>query len=480
LRKNYYYNLLLTVSNLLIPLLSFPYAARVLGPTGIGQAQFIFLVGQYLSIIAALGIPIYGAREVARLRNDPAALSQLLRALLVVNGVAGVLIFGVFCIWVLSTPALGASQQLYLVGGLLILLSFTSVEWVYTGLEAFRKLALRSVLIKLLSLMGLFLLVHSAADLSRYLLLQIGTLIAYNLLNFRGVLRHLNPGSGALRIRPHLRPLLLIFGTTLASTLYTTFDSILLGLLASDQAVGYYTAATKVAKIALPLVMAYGATLLPAITATVRDQDSSALQVHIQNSYDYIIAISVPMSVGLFAFARPLIELFSGAAFAPAILTLQLLSPMPVLIGLGYFWGYQVVLPMGEEKILLLAAVFGVLVSLAANFSLVPLMQQHGAAVAGIAAELVVTITYYWGGRRYIRLPEGYRRLAETVLAAMPFLGVVLLPEPFWATNTVVKLVLLGGSSILLYSSLQLFVFRNPAWQAVWSRILSVFKRFSS
>jgi O-antigen/teichoic acid export membrane protein len=253
-----------------------------------------------------------------------------------------------------------------------------------------------------------------------------------------------------------------------------------LGLLASDQAVGFYTAATKVAKIALPLVMAYGATLLPAITATVRDQDTPALQTHIQNSYDYIIAISVPLSVGLFAFARPLIELFSGAAFAPAILTLRLLAPMPLLIGLGYFWGYQVVLPMGREKVLLIAALLGVLVSLAANFSLVPLIKQNGAAVAGIAAELVVTATYYWGGRKYIRLPEGYRRLAETILAAAPFLGVLLLPEGFWNTHAVVKLVLLGGSGMLLYSSLQLFVFRNPAWQAVWSRIGSVFKRFSS
>lgn len=471
MRKNYLYNLLLTASNLVIPLLSFPYAARVLGPSGIGKAQFVFLLSQYLALIAALGIPIYGAREVARQRSQPAALASLLRSLLTVNALTGLVLFTGFLVCIFALPALYDARLLYLTGSVMVLLSFTSVEWVYTGLETFRQLALRSVALKLLSLAGLFIFVRQPADLAIYLLLQVGAVLGFNLLNFRGVLPRLK--GGALQIRPHLRPLLLIFGTTIASTLYTTFDSILLGLLASDAAVGYYTAATKVAKIALPLITAYAVVLLPGITVAVAEDKPEALQLHLRNSYTYITGLGVPAMAGLFVFAPALIRIFSGAAFGPAILTLRLLAPMPLLVGLGYFWGYQVALPLGKERVLLTAALWGMAVSLLGNFSLVPFLQQDGAAISGIAAELVVTVAYYLGVRKSLTVPGSARLLGEALLAALPFGAVLLLPPHLWEeSRALLWLALLGSGCVLLYGLLQIFLFRNQALRQALGRYL--------
>lgn len=471
MRKNYFYNLLLTASNLVIPLLSFPYAARVLGPAGIGRAQFVFLLCQYLALLAALGIPIYGAREVARLHSQPAALASLLRSLLTVNFLTGLVLFAGFLFCIFTLPALSGARPLYLTGSLMVLLSFTSVEWVYTGLETFRQLALRSVALKLLSLGGLFLLVHHPTDLALYLALQVGTVLGYNLLNFRGLVRMLK--GGMVQIRPHLRPLLLLFGTTIASTLYTTFDSILLGLLASDAAVGYYTAATKVAKIALPLITAYAVVLLPGITVAIAEEKPEALQTHLHRSYAYITGLGVPAMAGLFVFAPALIHIFSGAAFAPAILTLRLLAPMPLLVGLGYFWGYQVALPLGKERILLTAALWGVGVSLLGNFMLVPVLAQDGAAVSGIGAELAVTLAYYLGVRKNVAVPGSARLLGEALLAALPFAIILFLPPRLWEqSSSLLWLTLLGGSTTLTYIVLQLFLFRNEALRQALGRYL--------
>lgn len=453
-------------------MLIFPYAARVLAPEGIGKAQFIFLLSQYIALLAALGIPIYGAREVARLRSQPAALSGLLRALLLLNGLTGLVLFLLFAGCALWLPQLAPNQTLYLTGSLLILFSFTSVEWAYTGLEIFRQMALRSVFIKTLSLLCLFIWVRSPADLQFYLSLQVGSLLLYNFLNLSGLLPHLKKQNISLHLKSHIKPLLLIFGTTIASTLYTTFDSILLGFLATDAAVGYYTAATKIAKISLPLVMAYGAVSLPAITVAIKEENTTVLADHLQKSYAYITSIGAPISVGLFAFAKPLVLLFSGDAFGPAILTLRLLAPMPLLIGLGYFWGYQVALPLGREKVLLYAALLGMVVSVVGNLLLVPLLQQDGAAISGIAAELAVTIVYYAGVKNQLHVPDSFRVLFQSIGASLPFLVALLLPGNQWSQHFFLWLALLGGISLLLYVLLQLFFFRNPVLRSLLSRYI--------
>ncbi len=479
MKKNYIYNLLLTVWNLLIPLVSFPYAARVLGPEGIGKAQFIFLLSQYISILAALGIPIYGTREVARLRHDPAALQRLTRELLTINLLTGTGLFLALVLAVESGAVPAADKRLYYGGGILILLSFTSLDWLYTGLERFRALALCSVATKTASVAALFLFVKTRLDTGTYLAIQVGTLLLYNGINLWGVRPLLRGRLHGLHYRPHFKSLFFIFGTTIASTMYTTFDSVLLGLLSSKTAVGYYTAATKISKISLPVVMAYGGVSLPRITAAVQSGDAS-LDAILRRSYAYVILLGVPATVGLFVFAPHLVYLFSGPEFSPAVRTLRIVSVYPLLIGLGYFWGYQVALPLGRERLLLTAAVAGMIASLVLNGLLVPHFRQDGAAAAGAVAECVVGALYFLLVRRSTPFRAGGRLFSAAALSAAPFFAFSFLPGEFWGMGRWLTFGISAAACAVVYGATQLFLFKNEPLRAGRASLLALRARFAA
>src|ERR1035437_7348340 len=85
LKKNFVHNILFILSNILFPIISFSYTARVLGPEGIGKVQFVITFAQYFVMVAALGIPVYGVREVAKARGDQNRLNKLFSELLFIN-----------------------------------------------------------------------------------------------------------------------------------------------------------------------------------------------------------------------------------------------------------------------------------------------------------------------------------------------------------------------------------------------------------
>jgi O-antigen/teichoic acid export membrane protein len=209
--------------------------------------------------------------------------------------------------------------------------------------------------------------------------------------------------------------------------------------------------------------MAYGSVLLPAITEAVQRNRNEELNVTLSKSYAYIVGLGMPASLGLFVFAPALVILFSGEAFAPAILTLRILSPFPLIIGLGYFWGYQVLLPMGKERSLLKAAVVGMFASVLLNIVLVPRLGQDGAAVAGVVAEVLVTLCYFWTIRKSLPYRPGFKPTGLALLACTPFIAAYFLPTDFLAHSMGITFAVCGAVCAVLYMAIQLLVFRNEA-----------------
>jgi O-antigen/teichoic acid export membrane protein len=461
LRKKYFYNLLLTVFSLLIPVINFPYVTRVLGPEGLGKAQFVITFCQYISLLAALGIPIYGIREVARVKHSKESLSRTFIELLLINLLTCVFCFAVFLIIILQLPYFRGDRQMFIYSSVLILLGFSSIDWLYTGLEAFKLMALRSIAIKIAGVALTFILVRQKQDAGIFLMINVVSILANNAVNLWYIRDKIDWHIQGIALKQHLRPLFFIFGTTIASTLYTTFDTVILGLLSGDQAVGLYTAATKLTKIAIPVITALGGTLVGEITRNMVEARSADLDTVLNRSYTYIVLLGVPVSVILFAFAPPLIQLFSGTAFQRAVVTMRIMAFLPILIGLGYFWGYQVILPMGKEKYLMYAAVIGMLTSLTLNLSLTPAMRENGAAIANAASELIVTASYFMFIRRYMTVRIRRHYLLQAVIASVPFLLFLCLPTDYaWhsLTLTLAINIMLGGSAYLL---LQIFAFKN-------------------
>ena len=85
LKFNFLMNMLLTVSNFLFPLLTFPYVSRVLSPIGTGKVAFAYCLVSYFSIFAAFGVANYGIRACAQVRDNKEKLSKIVQEILLIH-----------------------------------------------------------------------------------------------------------------------------------------------------------------------------------------------------------------------------------------------------------------------------------------------------------------------------------------------------------------------------------------------------------
>jgi O-antigen/teichoic acid export membrane protein len=221
---------------------------------------------------------------------------------------------------------------------------------------------------KLISLILLFIFVKTGSDIYNYLWISIFSIIGNQLYNFIDIFLQLDTRNPEIFIRKHVKPLLLIFGATIASSIYTLWDTIILYFLTTPEIVGYYTVSTKLTKLIIPVITAIGATLIPTITYFYNNNQIEIAKTYIRTSLDITIFTTIPITVGLMMLAPELIFTFAGNAFSPSIVTMQIMSVMPIIIGLGHLMSFQLLIPFGENRAVLVAMFIGLAVSIITNF----------------------------------------------------------------------------------------------------------------
>ena len=457
-KKNYIFNLLLTGFNILFPVISFPYAAKILGPIGIGKVQFILSFTQYFALVAALGIPIYGVRIISQSTHDSKLLYKNLSELLYIHVVCSAIITTIYLVVIYSFSFFSGDKSLYLLSGLIILMGFTSVDWYFTGIENFKLIAVRSVSIKVISLIGLFVFVKVRADYNIYLIISLFSILGNNVINILSIKKYLV--FSHLGVKRHFKPLMFTFGTTLATSMYTMLDTVLIGFLADERSVGLYSASVKLPRLAIPFIISSATVLMPRISKLFGDGDFEALKTILNKSFNFIIIVATPVFIGLLFLAPQLIYILSGAQFNGAVLTLQILSPLALIIGLGYFWGFQILIPAGKEREMLISVIIGMVVNLSLNFILIPFYKQNGAAVANVTSELVVTLAYMYFCYKVIPFKIPHKSLFFNLLATIPFVAVVLIGAMMKMN---VYLILIASSVLFIgsYLLIQVRLFKN-------------------
>lgn len=457
-KKNYIFNLLLTGFNVLFPVISFPYVAKIIGPIGIGKVQFILSFTQYFALIAALGIPIYGVRVISQSTHNTKLLYKNLSELLSIHIFCSVLITILYFIIILSFSFFSNDKMLYFLSGSMILMGFTSIDWYFTGVENFKLIAIRSVSIKAISLIGLFLFVKVRSDYNIYLIISLFAILGNNVINIISVRRHINLSTKG--IKKHLRPLMYTFGTTVATSMYTMLDTILIGFFSDERSVGLYSASVKLTKLSIPFIISSATVLMPRISKYFGQNDMESLNITLNKSFNYIVIIAVPICIGLLFLAPELIYVFSGSQFNDAVLSMQILSPLALIIGLGYFWGFQILIPAGKEREVLISVILGMVFNLSMNCILIPIYKQNGASIANVISELIVTLSYMFFCLRVIPFKISHKPLLFNLLATIPFIIIVLFFKAL-KLNAYYTLIISSALFIGLYFLIQIKLLKN-------------------
>lgn len=392
LKKNAFFSFLNSFTTLLFPLITFPYASRILLPEGIGKVNFAVSIESYFAMIAGLGISSYATREAAKLRENKNELSKFSKEIIIINFSSMIIAYILLIICILFIPKLNNYKLLILIRSSSIFFTTIGMNWLFQAQEDFKYITIRSLIFKIIGLLFLFLFVTKQEDTLEYIIFGILTSVASNICNLFYSRKYINyKYKCKLEIKKHLHFIFIFFGMTFITSIYTTLDTSMLGFLSDDIQVGYYTAATKLNKLSLGLLTSLTAVLLPRLAYYKQNNEDEKFIQLSEKAICIILLLSIPMVIGLIFLAKPLVLIFSGTNFLPAVSTMNIISPVIFIIGLASITGSQILPAIEKEKIVLLAVTCGALTNVLMNSMFIPRYGAFGAGIGTIAAETVVT-----------------------------------------------------------------------------------------
>ena len=328
IKLNFVMNAALTMSSIIFPIITFPYVSRILMPSGTGRVTFATSLISYFSMFAQLGIPTYGIRACAQVRDDKGKLSKTVQELLIINLIMSFFAYVFLAIALITVPRLFEDRILYIIISSTILLNVVGMEWLYKGLEKYSYITIRSVIFKFIALIAMFVFVHKKEDYVIYGAISIFAASASNILNIIHARRYIDFSfEGHYDLRKHLKAVLIFFAMSCATIIYTNLDTVMLGFMKSDIDVGYYNAAVKIKVILVQVVASLGGVLLPRCSYYVEKGMWADFKRICSKALNFVVVIALPLSVYFIIYAQDAIMFLSGSEYLGAILPMKIIMP---------------------------------------------------------------------------------------------------------------------------------------------------------
>ncbi len=466
IKRNLFFQFLESALLVLLPLITFPYISRILGPEKIGLINFVDFTAQIFLLLTAVGIPTYGVREVAKAKNDQVLLQKLVSQLLTLQIIACTIGAVIFILLLNVTTGNAEFTPIILLAALNIFFNAWALDWYIKGIERFRFLTYRLLISRIAVVIAVFLLIKNEGHYVIYYTILIGGSFLVLIADFLFVLKNNTQVRLSSDISPHLKPLSLLFYSSVSISIYTYFDTFLLGLISGTLAVGFYTTAFKVVAVSQRFVRDISMVLLPRFSSLVAEKNIPELERVLNKALLFIVTLAVPIGVLFFISAPEIILLLGGAAFSPAISTLQILSFLPLIIGISTAFGNQVLIPFGREKELLKVVIAGSIVSIILCLILCPFLQHNGAAIACVLAELIVTILAFHFSRQIVKVRFSWKQCIAVLLSALIFIPVAVFLRIYLQSSLLIfaSTIVIGG---LGFALLQLSIFKNPIMKEI-------------
>lgn len=390
---NFIMNAILTVSSVLFPLITFPYISRVLLVDGSGKTAFAISVISYFTMFATLGLPTYGVRACARVRDDKQKLSQTVQELLLISAITTIVTYVVFLVLLFVVPKFAAQRELLLVVSLSIGLTSIGVQWFYNALEQYSYITTCAIVFKLIGLVLMFVSVKNPDDYIVYgLVYVIGSFGSY-VLNFVRLRKFVTFRKiEKYNLKQHFKATFMFFLLSAATSVYLNLDVVMLGFIKGDTEVGYYNAGVKAKTVLVTCVTSLGTVLLPRLSYYVQKEDREAFHRMVSKAFSFVFVTATAVMVYFMIFAKESILLLAGEAFLPAMYPMLILMPTVLLIGLSNITGIQVLTPLGEEKKVVYSVAAGAALDFVLNMILIPGFGAAGAAFSTLLAEVLVLV----------------------------------------------------------------------------------------
>lgn len=462
LKKNLVYNFLLSCSRVLLPVVTIPYLSVVLDPDGIGKVGFIDSLTWYFVSIAEFGIITYGIREVARAKDDKAALEKLVSELLVLHVISSCFSLLLYSIAVATLWQKIGDIRLVLFSFSFLLVNFFSCEWYFRGIEQFRYITIRSLITRVLGLISIFILVKKTDDYYLYYATIAGSAAANGIWNQVVLFRSLRISYRKVDWRRHLRKTWVTWVISLLYSATIMLDTVLLRIVSTSVAVGWYVFAARIIRMGGNLITDIFPVLYPRIVTLLNEGKAAEAQQTILKSVQLILLLAVPASVGTFLLADPFVHIFFDEAFQPVANNLKILAIVPLIKAYSLLLSNQVLIPFNHEKLYMKSLLTGNVFFVSLVLILASSLNDQGASIAVVITELIILVCNYYYAKQTnpsLRIFDGTVCL-QAFAGALLFIPVIYLLQKF-VQSPLSILLLAVVICTPLYFAFQVFVMKN-------------------
>lgn len=456
LKFNSIVNITKTVLGIIFPLITFPYASRILGATGIGRVDYANSIANYFILFASLGISTYAIREGAKVRDDKEKLNQLATEVFVINSISTVVAY-IGLIICSSLPVFRNYQNLILLNGTVMIFELIGVNWLFNIFEDYVYITVRTFAFQIISLIILFLFVKTKNDYFIYAGLIVFSNAGANVFNIFYSKKYVSIfNCHKLNLKKHLKPIFIIFGIGIASQIYLNIDTTMLGLLKDDHEVGLYSAAIKISRTVGTLISSACAVLIPRLSYYIKMEMKREYRRIVNTTINYILVLAIPCSFGCVLLSRECIYLFSGSGFSDAAPIMQILAPNIIFAVMNGFLAYQIFIPFGKELYTCIATAMGAVVNIILNSVFIVMFGTRGAAVATVLAEFCVFVILMIYMKKFYQDRSLFTEVWKYCVAGIAMFGVGKIIALFGLGLISKILIIVVGCAVIYYSILLL------------------------
>ena len=426
--KNYLYNLAYQILIIIMPIITTPYLSRTLGASGIGTYSYTISIVTYFILFGSFGTAIYGQREVAYVQDDTKKRSIVFYEILILRCITMPIAMIVFYLLYCRTG-------LYYIYFRILLLEMLStcfdISWFFQGIENFKKTAVRNIVIKIISVISIFLFIKNENDTSKYLIIYTLTNLLGNVSLWIGLKKYITKVElKEIRFLRQLKPAITFFIPQIAIQIYTVLDKTMIGAITNNMSeVGYYEQTQKIVKMLLTIITSLGTVMVPRISKCYIDGDTLQIKKYMNKTFRFVYMLAFPLIFGIIATADNFVPLFLGEGYETVKLLMKIMSWIILFIGLGNILGSQYLLSTKQQGKFTICVVCGAIVNVILNSLMIPKLQSLGAVIATVVAEFSVTAMEFYFVRKEFEIKEILILSRNYIVSALIMFIIVQIPK---------------------------------------------------
>lgn len=447
-KKNYIFNVIYQVILILLPIITVPYVSRVLGSNGVGTYSYTLSIVTYFILLGSFGISLYGQREIAYYQNNRKNKSKIFWELFIIKTITTLIssvLFGlIFCI-----------DRYYSFYYRILLLEFLSnifdISWLYQGEEKFKTIVFKNGVVKILSIISIFVFVKTNNDVWVYILIYVLSNLFGNLSLWINLNKDIDYTFKELNFKRHIKPVVLLFIPQVAIQIYTILDKTMIGFITHDMnEVGFYDQAQKVIKLLLTIITSMGTVMLPRIASCFSENKKDTIKIYMNKTFKFVLLTAFPMITGIILVSNRFVPLFFGEGYDKVKILMPILSLIILTIGLSNVIGVQYLLPTKRQKEYTLSVIIGTITNLILNTVLIYYFKSIGACIATVIAELSVTCTQLYFVRKDFDIKQILRYSYKYILFSF-IMFICVYPLNYLKFDDKIVIIMQIGIGLLVY-----------------------------